>query len=144
MKGKILKIKNAMVTFISIEYSEPKILTWNLVHHHSPSYLAILFGLKEKLARHFTSPRLSSEFCRTIQFSNCLVVCHYHDFLPKQLRSSEPFLILNTCFPYVIASSCQKPIRYVGCIFILLNDGVIGILLLPCNWQNKKHNCFGI
>ena len=40
-----------MVTFISIEYSEPKILTWNL-HHHSPSYLAILFCLREKLARH--------------------------------------------------------------------------------------------
>ena len=51
MKGKIFKIKNAMVTFISIEYSEPKILTWNL-HHHSPSYLAVLFCLREKLARH--------------------------------------------------------------------------------------------
>ena len=25
-------------------------------------------------------------------------------------------------FPFVIASSCHKPIRYVGCIFILLND----------------------
>ena len=37
--------------FISIEYSEPKILTWNL-HHHSPSYLAVLFWLREKLARH--------------------------------------------------------------------------------------------
>ena len=34
MKGKIFKVKNAMVTFISIERSEPKILTWNL-HHHS-------------------------------------------------------------------------------------------------------------
>ena len=31
-----------MVTFISIEFSEPKILTRNL-NHHSPSYLAILF-----------------------------------------------------------------------------------------------------
>ena len=38
-----------------------------------------------------SSPRLSSEFYRTIQFSNCLVVCHYHDFSPKQIRSSEPF-----------------------------------------------------
>ena len=38
----IRKIKNAMATFISIEYSEPKILTRNL-NHHSPSYLAILF-----------------------------------------------------------------------------------------------------
>ena len=36
IKGKIFKIKNAMVTFISIEYSKPKILTWNL-HHHSAS-----------------------------------------------------------------------------------------------------------
>ena len=42
IKGKIFKIKNAMVTFISIEYSEPKILTRNL-NHHSQSYLAILF-----------------------------------------------------------------------------------------------------
>ena len=31
-----------MVTFISIEYSEPKILTRNL-HGHSPPYLAVLF-----------------------------------------------------------------------------------------------------
>ena len=51
MKGKIFKIKNAMVTFISIEYSEPKILTRNL-HHHSPSYLAVLLCLREKLPRH--------------------------------------------------------------------------------------------
>ena len=51
MKGKILKIKNAMVTFIFIEYSKPKILTWNS-HYRSPSYLAILFCLREKLARH--------------------------------------------------------------------------------------------
>ena len=51
MKGKIFKIKNAMVTFISIEYSEPKILTRNL-HHHSPPYLAVLFCLREKLTRH--------------------------------------------------------------------------------------------
>ena len=78
-----------MVTFISIEYSEPKILTWNL-NHHSPSYLAILFRLREKLARSVPLPRLSSEFCRTVQFSNCLVVFHYHDFSPKQLRLSEP------------------------------------------------------
>ena len=48
---KIFKIIKAMVTFISIEYSEPKILTWNL-HHHSPSYLAVLFCLRETLARH--------------------------------------------------------------------------------------------
>ena len=94
MKGKIFKIKNAMVTFISIEYSQPKILTRNL-HHHSPSYLAILFCHREKLARHVPTPRLSSEFCRTIQFSNCLVVCHYHDFSPKQLRSSEPFFNIS-------------------------------------------------
>ena len=42
-----------------------------------------------KLKTPCTSPRLSSEFCWTIQVSNCLVVCHYHDFSPKQLRSSE-------------------------------------------------------
>ena len=48
---KIFEIKNAMVMFISIEYSEPKILTWNL-HHHSPSYSAVFFCLREKLARH--------------------------------------------------------------------------------------------
>ena len=51
MKGKIFKIKNTMMTFISIEYSEPQILTWNL-HHHSPSHLAVLFCLLEKLGRH--------------------------------------------------------------------------------------------
>ena len=114
--------------FISIEYSEPKILTWNL-HHHSPSYLAVLFWLREKLARHHprrprgsshrsllfscaifsrlfrlslapticpwvsedgspcTSPRLSSEFCRTIQFSNCLVVMS----LPRLFSEATTF-----------------------------------------------------
>ena len=77
---------------------------------------------QRKISSPCTSPRLSSEFCRTIQFSNCLLVWHYHDFSPKQIRSSEPFLIQQICFSYMIASSCQKPIRYVGCIFILLND----------------------
>ena len=125
--------------FISIEYSEPKILTRNL-HHHSPSYLAILFWLREKLAisSPCTSPRLSREFCRTIEFSNCLVVCHYHDVSPKQLRSSEPFLNIIICFPYVIASSCRKPIRYaVGCIFILLNDVVIGNLVAALQLEKQ-------
>ena len=60
MKGKIFKVKNAMVTFISIERSEPKILTWTL-HHHSPSYLAILFCLREKLARQVPLLVISAE-----------------------------------------------------------------------------------
>ena len=47
---------------------------------------------QRKISSPCTSPRLSSEFCRTIQFSNCLLVWHYHDFSPKQIRSSEPFL----------------------------------------------------
>ena len=98
MKGKIFKVKKAMVTFISIERSEPKILTWNLVHHHSPSYLAILFCLREELARHL--PLLDSpvNFAEQIPFSNCLAVCHYHDFSLKQLRSSEPFFNINYLF----------------------------------------------
>ena len=29
----------------------------------------------------------------------------------------------------MIASWCQKPIRYVGCIFILLSDRIIGNLV---------------
>ena len=49
-----------MVTFISIERSEPKILTWTL-HHHSPSYLAILFCLREKLARQVPLLVISAE-----------------------------------------------------------------------------------
>ena len=69
MKGKIFKIKNAMVTFISIEYSEPKILTWNL-HHHSPSYLAILFCLREKLTRHV--PLLDSPVNFAEQYSSLI------------------------------------------------------------------------
>ena len=69
MKGKIFKIKNAMVTFISIEYSEPKILTWNL-HHHSPSYLAVLFCLREKLARHV--PLLDSPVNFVEQYSSLI------------------------------------------------------------------------
>ena len=114
--------------FISIEYSEPKILTWN-VHHHSPSYLAVLFWLREKLARHV--PLLDSPVNFAEQYSSLIVwqLCHYHDFSPKQLRSSEPFFNI-ICFPYVIASSCHKPIRYAGgCIFILLNDRAIGNLV---------------
>ena len=50
-------------------------------------------------------------------------------FFRSNYVQANRFLILNTCFPYVIASSCQKPIRYVSCIFILLNDGVIGNLV---------------
>ena len=50
-------------------------------------------------------------------------------FLPSNYVQANLFLILNTCFPYVIASSSQKPIRYVGCIFILLKEGVIGNLV---------------
>ena len=57
MKGKIFKMKNAMVMFISIEYSEPKILTRNL-HHHSPSYLAVVFCLREKIAAMYLSSTL--------------------------------------------------------------------------------------
>ena len=59
-----------MVTFISIEYSEPKILTWNL-HHHSPSYLAILFCLREKLTRHV--PLLDSLLNFAEQYSSLIV-----------------------------------------------------------------------
>ena len=70
MKGKIFKIKNAMVTFISIEYSEPKILTRNL-HHHSPSYLAVLFCLREKLTRHV--PLLDSKVNFAEQYSSLIV-----------------------------------------------------------------------
>ena len=60
MKGKMFKIKNARVTLVSIEYSEPRVLTQNL-HHHSPSYLAILFCLREKLARQVPLLVISAE-----------------------------------------------------------------------------------
>ena len=106
MKGKTFKIKNAMVTFISIEYSEPKILTWNL-YHHSPSYLAILFCLREKLARHV--PLLDSpvNFCRTIQFSNCLVVCHTLTFLRSNYVQTNLFLIhlFSLCDSFFISQN---------------------------------------
>ena len=55
---------------------------------------------QRKISSSCTSPRLSSEFYRTIQFSNCLVVCHYHDFSPKQIRSSEPFF--NTLYLFFL------------------------------------------
>ena len=91
-KVEYLKLKTPRWYSFRLSMSEPKILTWNL-HYHSPSYLAVHLCLRKKLARHVPTPRLSREFCRTIQFSNCLVVCHYHDFSPKQLRSSNLFLI---------------------------------------------------
>ena len=90
MKGKIFKIKNAIVTFISIGYSEPRILTRTCTIIFSCPFLS-----ERKINSPCTSPRLSSEFCRTIHFPNCLVVCHYHDFSPKQLRSSEPFFNIS-------------------------------------------------
>ena len=110
-----------MVTFISIEYSEPKILTWNL-HHHSPSHLAVLFCLREKLARHV--PLLDSPVNFAEQYSS-LIVCQFGitmTFLRSKYVQANLFLIQQICFSYMIASSCQKPVRYVGCIFILLND----------------------
>ena len=63
------KVRQYMVTFISIEYSEPKILTWNL-HHHLPSYLAVLFCLREKLARHV--PLLDSPVNFAEQYSSLI------------------------------------------------------------------------
>ena len=77
-----------------------------------------------------TSPRLAthSEFCRTIQFSNCLVVCHCHDFSPKQLPSSKPFLIyLFFLYDSFIMSETNYVILW-GCIFILINNRIIGNL----------------
>ena len=59
-----------MVTFISIEPSEPNILTWNL-HHHSPSHFAILFCLREKLTRHV--PLLDSLLNFAEQYSSLIV-----------------------------------------------------------------------
>ena len=58
-----------MVKFISIEYSKPKILTSNL-HHHSPSYLAILFCFRETLARHV--PLLDSPMNFAEQYSSLI------------------------------------------------------------------------
>ena len=60
-----------MVTFISIEHSKPKILTWNL-YHHLPSYLAVLLCLREKLARHV--PLLDFPVNFAEQYSS-LIVC---------------------------------------------------------------------
>ena len=64
---------------------------------------------QRKISSSCTSPRLSSEFCRTIQFSNCLVVCHYHDFSPKQLRSSNLFLIylFSLCDSFIMLKANQ-------------------------------------
>ena len=59
-----------MVTFISIEPSEPNILTWNL-HHHSPSHFAILFCLREKLTR--LVPLLDSLLNFAEQYSSLIV-----------------------------------------------------------------------
>ena len=58
-----------MVTFIWIEYSEPKILTRNL-HHHSPSYLDVLLCLRGKLARHV--PLLDSPVNFAEQYSSLI------------------------------------------------------------------------
>ena len=70
---------------------------WSIVNMELAPSFTIIFSYPllshRKISSPCTSPRLSSEFFRTIQFSNCLLVCHYHDFSPKQLRSSEPFLI---------------------------------------------------
>ena len=81
-----------MVTFISIEYSEPKILTWNL-HHHSPSHLAVLFCLREKLARHV--PLLDSPVNFAEQYS-CLIVWQFvitMTFLRSNYVQANLFLI---------------------------------------------------
>ena len=41
MKGKIFEIKNAMVTFTPIEYSEPKILTRVINMELAPTFTII-------------------------------------------------------------------------------------------------------
>ena len=115
-----------MVTFISIEPSEPNILTWNL-HHHSPSHFAILFCLREKLTRHV--PLLDSPVNFAEQYSS-LIAWQFvitMTFLRSNYVQANLFLIylFSLCDSFIIS----KPIRYVGCIFILLNDRVIGNLV---------------
>ena len=116
-----------MVTFVSMEYSKPKILTWNL-HHHSPSYLAILFCLTEKLARHV--PLLDSPVNFAGQY-NSLIVCQFvitMTFLRSNYVRANLFLIyLSSLYDSFIMSKTNQ--IYVGFIFILLNDGVIGNLV---------------
>ena len=59
---------------------------------------------------------------------NCLVVCHCHDFSPKQLPSSKPFLIyLFFLYDSFIMSETNYVILW-GCIFILINNRIIGNL----------------
>ena len=75
--------------FISIEYNEPKILTWNL-HHHSPSYLAVLFCLRVKLARHV--PLLDSPVNFAEQYSS-LIVWQFVTFFRSNYVQAKLFLI---------------------------------------------------
>ena len=94
-----------MVTFISIERSEPKILTWTL-HHHSPSYLAILFCLREKLARQVPLLVISAEqdsttivfrwFSPSVKFFSVILSA-------MQLRAKECYINIPTllsCFTF--------------------------------------------
>ena len=100
-----------MVTFISIEHSKPKILTWNL-YHHLPSYLAVLLCLREKLARRV--PLLDFPVNFAEQYSS-LIVCQFGitmTFLRSKYVQANLFLIQQICFSFMIASLCQKPITY--------------------------------
>ena len=97
-----------MVTFISIEYSVPKILTWNL-HHHSPSYLAVLFCLREKLAGHV--PLLDSPVNFAKQYSS-LIVWQFvitMNFLRSNYVQANLFLIylFSLCDSFMMSKTNQ-------------------------------------
>ena len=84
-----------MVTFISIEYSEPKILTRNL-HHHSPSYLARPLFSQRKISSPYacTSPRPSP--VNFAERHSSLIVCQFvitMTFLRSKYVQANLFLI---------------------------------------------------
>ena len=94
--------------FTSIEYSEPKILTWNL-HHHSPSYLAVLLCLREKLARHV--PLLDSPVNFAEQYSS-LIVWQFvitMTFLRSNYVQANLFLIylFSLCDSFIMSKISQ-------------------------------------
>ena len=89
--------------FISIEYSEPKILTWNL-YHHSPSYSAVLFCLREKLARHVAL--LDSPVNFPEKYSS-LIVCQFVITMTFLRNNYVQANLFSLCDSFVMSKTNQ-------------------------------------
>ena len=81
--------------------------------------------------RKTSSPCTLSKFHRAVKFCKFLRVFtssskifHFHDFSAMRLQSTELFFNISVLLIRLLHAPCQQTIKYLLCIFSLLNDGI--------------------